>query len=68
MKRYPQPEPQSHKVTKSQHRVKSIRLEIDATFWGEEYAAGAEKSSYEGIVDRWLDNTKGGSLVVGPNL
>ena len=28
-------------ILKSQHRVKSIPLEIDATFWGEEYAAEA---------------------------
>ena len=40
-------------ILKSQKAVKGIKIEIDAAFWGEEYAAGADKPRYHGVIDRW---------------
>ena len=33
--------------------VKGIKVEISASFWGEEYAASAEKPKFTGVIDRW---------------
>lgn len=40
-------------ILKSQPSVKGIKVEIRSEFWGEEYAASAEKPTFEGVIDRW---------------
>ena len=43
-------------IIKSYPKPKGIILEIDAGFWGEDFAASSDKASYTGEVDRWQNN------------
>lgn len=40
-------------ILQSLSSVKGIKVEINASFWGEEYAATAEKPKFTGVIDRW---------------
>lgn len=45
-------------ILKSLPSVKNVRLEINASFWGEEFAAGSEQAKFSGTVDRWVNSQK----------
>ena len=51
-------------VLKSLTRIKGVRISIGAAFWGEEYAAEAEKPSFTGVIDRWANATDKTALYV----
>ena len=40
-------------IIKSLKSVKGVKISINARFWGEEYAAGAENDTVKGVIDRW---------------
>ena len=51
-------------ILKSLTRIKGVRIEIKAHFWGEEYAAGADKPKFAGTIDRWANAKEKASLYV----
>ena len=46
------------KIIRSLPEIKGVKVKINAAYWGEEWAASAEKQAYEGILDRWQNSEK----------
>ena len=48
----------------TQPSVKGIKVQIRSQLWGEEYAAGAESTTYEGVIDRWEKKSTKAALYI----
>lgn len=51
-------------ILKSLGRVKGVRIQIKAHFWGEEYAASADKPKFSGTIDRWANAKEKAAMYV----